>query len=303
LFEECLKVRKRILAADHPDLLSTMHSLGVVYQRMEDLDLALPLLEETLKLQRIKLGNEHPLILNTLNSLVNGYRKNNQPELALPLHEESLALTRKGFGNRHPVTLASIAGLAKALSEAQQLEPAEELFKEAMSGLQEIQFKHPNAKTIVGNACACFESSQQFEPAEAMRRQWLEHLKTTGETDRPEYAGELASLGLNLMEQGKWPDAELVLRECLTIREKAEPDAWTTFNTLSTLGGVLLKQKNYADAEPMLLAGYQGMKERVESIPAAGSERIPQALQRLIELYSALEQPAEVERWKAELKD
>ena len=33
-------------------------------------------------------------------------------------------------------------------------------------------------------------------------------------------AGQLASLGLNLLEQQKPSDAELLLRECLLIREK-----------------------------------------------------------------------------------
>ena len=34
-------------------------------------------------------------------------------------------------------------------------------------------------------------------------------------------------------------DAERVLRECLAIREKREPDLWTTFNTKAMLGNAL----------------------------------------------------------------
>ena len=41
-----------------------------------------------------------------------------------------------------------------------------------------------------------------------------------------------------------------------------EPDTWTTFNTKSMLGGALLGQKKYAEAEPLLLKGYAGMKRR-----------------------------------------
>jgi hypothetical protein len=46
-----------------------------------------------------------------------------------------------------------------------------------------------------------------------------------------------------------------VLRESLALREKKKPDAWTRFNTKSMLGGALLRQKNYADAEPLLING------------------------------------------------
>lgn len=54
----------------------------------------------------------------------------------------------------------------------------------------------------------------------------------------------------------------LFLRESLAIREKTQPDAWTTFDSKSLLGGALLGQKKVADAEPLLLAGYEGMKKR-----------------------------------------
>jgi len=57
------------------------------------------------------------------------------------------------------------------------------------------------------------------------------------------------------------------LKECLAIREKKEPNNWRTFNTKSMLGGALLGQKNYADAEPLLLAGYEGMKQQEKTIP------------------------------------
>ncbi len=41
---------------------------------------------------------------------------------------------------------------------------------------------------------------------------------------------------MGLLEQKKWTEAEPLLRECLAIREKKEPDAWTTFNTKSLPG-------------------------------------------------------------------
>src|SRR5262249_30644539 len=95
-------------------------------------------------------------------------------------------------------------------------------------------------------------------------------------------------------------DAEPVLRECLTLREKAWPDAWTTFNTRSLLGESLLGQKKYADAEPLLVKGYEGMKQREKTIPPQGSSRIPEALDRLIGLYTATNKPNEVKKWQAE---
>jgi tetratricopeptide (TPR) repeat protein len=117
----------------------------------------------------------------------------------------------------------------------------------------------------------------------------------------PQLAGILAHIGLGLLEQKKWAEAEPLLRECLAIRAKAEPDAWTTFNTKSMLGGALLGQKKYAAAEPLLLAGYQGMKRREKAIPPQGHARLPEALQRLVRLYEATGNKGEAARWRKQL--
>ena len=96
-------------------------------------------------------------------------------------------------------------------------------------------------------------------------------------------------------------DAEPVLRECLALREKQQPDAWTTFNTKSMLGAALLGQKKYADAEPLLLSGYEGMKEREAMIPPPGKVRLPEALERLVQLYDDWGKPDQAAEWRAKL--
>ena len=73
-----------------------------------------------------------------------------------------------------------------------------------------------------------------------------------------------------------------------------------TFSRKSLLGGALLGQKKYADAEPLLLAGYEGMKQREKTIPEQGNVRFPEALDRLIELSMALNKPDEAKKWQAE---
>jgi hypothetical protein len=75
---------------------------------------------------------------------------------------------------------------------------------------------------------------------------------------------------------------------------------WQLFSTQSLLGSALLGRKKYADAEPLLLKGYEGMKAREKTIPPQGSTRIPEALDRLIELYTATNKPDEVKKWQAE---
>ncbi len=120
-----------------------------------------------------------------------------------------------------------------------------------------------------------------------------------------------AELALSEVLQGmndRTPDDPIVvfiiglLRSCLANRQRSNPDAWTTFNTQSLLGGALLGQKKYADAEPLLLKGYEGMKQREQTIPPQAATRIPEALDRLVQLYEATDKKDEAAKWRKELE-
>ena len=53
-------------------------------------------------------------------------------------------------------------------------------------------------------------------------------------------------------------------------------------------------------SEPLLLKGYAGVKEREKMISPIAKDRQPEAIDRLIELYAATNQPDEVEKWRVE---
>src|SRR5262249_20774477 len=95
-----------------------------------------------------------------------------------------------------------------------------------------------------------------FAAAESVCRDRLQNLRATVPRDSPDLTGALAELSLVLLDRQKFRDAEPLARECLESREKNIPDDWRTFNTRSLLGGSLLGQKKYSEAEPLLLAGY-----------------------------------------------
>jgi hypothetical protein len=92
----------------------------------------------------------------------------------------------------------------------------------------------------------------------------------------------------------KWGKAEPLLRESLAIREKTQPDDGSASNAQSMLGGSLLGQKKYAEAEPLLLNACEGLKKH-KSIT-----RIPQALDRLAEFYAATNKPDAAKKLLAE---
>ena len=116
--------------------------------------------------------------------------------------------------------------------------------------------------------------------------------------DSSQLAGELAQIGSKLLQLRAYTDAEPLLRESMSIREKTEAEEWSTFNTLFMLRGALLGQKKYADAELLLLKGYEGMKQREATIPANAKIRLTDALNRLVQLYEAMDKKDEAAKWR-----
>jgi tetratricopeptide (TPR) repeat protein len=106
-----------------------------------------------------------------------------------------------------------------------------------------------------------------------------------------------------LLAQGKFAEAEPPARQCLTLRGKQIPDDWLTFNARNMLGGSLLGQKKYAEAESLLLAGYEGMMQREDKIPANGKARLKESIQRLIQLYEATDQTEKAAEWSKKLAE
>ena len=139
------------------------------------------------------------------------------------------------------------------------------------------------------------EAELRFREALAIRK------KVSGNED-PLVAVLLSGLGTALNRQDKLTDAETMYRECLTIREKKLPDMWYTFYTQTLLGGSLFAQKKYADAEPLLISGYEGINHRQDQL-SAGKSQLKEALRRLVQLYEETNRPDEAAKWKQKLAE
>jgi serine/threonine protein kinase len=302
LFDEGLRTNQVVLGSDHPDTLVCMGNLAAAYNATGRFEQSLPLFEKTWQLRSAKQGPDHPDTIYSLSNLASAYRMAGQLDRALPLLEESLRLRQAKLGPDHPETLLSQSNLAYGHQVAGDLELALPLFQEAAAGMERLKFESELAARLVDNLCICHEQMQQYDQAELWRRKWLAvEAERTG-TDSAPFAGALAALGANLLFQEKWNDAESVLRDSFAIRNRMQPEDWRTFNTQSLLGQSLTGQALYAEAEPLLLEGYTGLKQRESSIPPAARTRIKESLQRLVDLYVAWEKPDQAAEWQRVLE-
>lgn len=297
LFQETRQRQEAALGPDDSDTLTTMNSLAIAYQEAQRLDLALPLFEKTLALRKAKLGPDNPDTIISMNNLAVAYYRAKRLDKSIPLFEESLRRAETKPGRDHPTTQMTVANLGVNYMAVGRL-------KEAIPPLEEAHRaakKFPELRWVFGNLLEAYTKAGENAKATSLLLEQLANARKSLPKSGPEIASQLSFFGPALIQSRAYTEAESVLRELLSIREKSEPDAWSTFNTRSVLGGALLGQKKFADAEPLLLQGYEGMKFREKTIPPTAATRIPEALDRLIELYTATNKPDEVKKWRAEL--
>jgi len=302
LDEGTLALRTGKLGANHPNTLHTRGDLALAYSRAGRRAEAIGLQEETIKLSTARLGPDHPDTLLYRSNLATLLFWGGRLVEAIPVLEDVLKLDTAKLGRDNPETLRSRANLATLYAEAGRFAEAIKLNKEALE-LRESKLgpDHIDTLTNRNNLASLYEQLESWSSAEPLRRENVALRRKSGQPGTPILAGDLAALGSNLLNQSKWAEAQAVLRECLAIREKAIPADWSTFNTMSQLGGALFGQGEFAEAEPLIVEGYSGMKAREQAIPPVGRPRLPEAAERVVRLYERWGKPERVVEWKAKL--
>jgi hypothetical protein len=303
LLEETLARRKAKLGPDHPDTLNSMNNLADCYRVVRQLDRALPLLAETLARRKATLGADHSDTLISMNNLAAAYKDAGDLELALPLLEETLKLSRAKRGDENPYTLGGMNNLAWAYRAAGKPEAALRLFREAATIIEKRGFRDRFADGIVSNLAGTLERLEQFAEAETWRRRWAAAVKEQTGADSLRYAGELGMLGSNLLHQSKWIDAEAILREALAILERRAPASVARFNIQSELGSALAGQARYAEAEPLLIQGHEGIKSREAQLPPSDRDCVVESGEQVIRLYEAWGRAEKAVEWRKRLSE
>jgi tetratricopeptide (TPR) repeat protein len=238
-----------------------------------------------------------------MNNLAMLYQAQGQFADAEPLFVKALEARRRVLGEEHPHTLISMNNLAAVHMGQGQFAKAEPLFAEASAGARKkLGLEHPTTQYFIGNLIDCYVRMGQPARGEPLRRELADFWSRKAGLDSPQYAGALAALGFNLLQQQKWAAAEPVLRDALAIHDKREPDAWAACHTRSLLGSSLLGQKKYTEAEPLLLAGYEGMRRR-DRIPPQGKGQLTEALGWLVQLYDAWGKKDKADPWRKKLAE
>ena len=307
LYRRVRDIRMKVLGPEHADTLVTQNNLAMAYQAAGRVSQAIVMLEQVRNVVIKNLGDKHPLSLTAQNNVAVAYLADGKLTQAIELLERVRSRARVAIiGPDHPDTLATFSNLAMAYQSVGNLQKALPLFEQAASGMEKRNFQLENAAQILSHTIAAYEAAEQFGKAENWRRKWMAVVKQKAGVGSPAYAGEPALLSLNLLRQKKYADAEPMLRNCLELRKKLldrkQAAPWQVAYVKSMLGESLLGQKKPVEAEPLLVAGYDGLKQDEKAIPEmARNDRMAEAIRRLLDLATVTNRPDDVKKWQAEL--
>jgi len=172
--------------------------------------------------------------------------------------------------------------------------------------LRKLARKHRVAMATVGAfgllllLAATISLMMAIRARHAQRMALAEMVRATQERDRAVKAQQERRI-----EATKTKKAESEARTVLGFLQDFEqktPDDWATSNARSVLGAWLLEQKNFAEAEPLLLAGYEGMKAHEAKTPARYANRLAETGASIVELYDAWGKKDKADEWRKRLK-
>jgi serine/threonine protein kinase/tetratricopeptide (TPR) repeat protein len=299
LCKQALEMRRKLLGAEHPEYAATLSVLATVYEGQGRFVEAETTQREGLAIQRKRLGPEHPEAAVSLKNLGDILRLEGRFTEAETVQREALRLLKKALGGEHQLVAIAIDALGNVLRDEGKLAEAETSQREALALRRKVLASdHPDIAQSLNDLASVLRAQGHSEEAEPMYRGALEIRRKLLGNEHPDTIESLAGLAGSLQERGNLTDAERLTRECLSLCEKRLSGDWRIFDSQARLGSILLAQKRYADAEPLLLAGYDGLRQRQDRIPASSRRRLKETAGQLARLYDATSRPDRAAEWK-----
>jgi len=208
------------------------------------------------------------------------------------------------LGKEHADVATSLNNLALVLQQQGSLVEAETSQCEALlMQTKLLGVEHPDVATSIANLANLLKDQERLVEAEALHREALRMREKLLGAAHPDVASSFEDLARLLIEQGRVFEAEPLAERCAAILQNQSPAGWRLFYASSLIGCALLGQKKYTEAEPFLLSGYRGMKQREDKIPVPMKQRLREAVERIVELYAAWGKPEKAGEWKSKLPE
>ena len=261
--KEALIYAKQHFGERHPDTLTSMFFLPVVYILQGQHAKADPLIAKALDLMTETLGKKHPTTLESMSDTAGMYKTQGHFAKAEPLWVKTLALRKEVLGEKHPKTLTNMGNLAALYESQGHYAKAEPLWVKTLALRKEVLGeKHADTLINMNNLALLYYSRGHYAKAEPL---WVKTLALKKEVLGEKHADTLISMN-NLAalykSQGHYAKAEHLYAKTLALSKEVLGEKHPfTLTSMNNLAGLYISQSRYAKAEHLYVKTLALMKE------------------------------------------
>jgi non-specific serine/threonine protein kinase/serine/threonine-protein kinase len=302
-FLQLIETMHRVLGVEHLETMISEGNLGIVYYRQGRYPEAEAVFTKVLEKKQRVLGEEHPETLTSMNNLGVVYRAEGKYPPAERLYAKVMDVQRRVLGDNHQNTLLTMNGLAFLYMVQGKSKQAERLYSDALAAQRRLLGdEHPDALNTMHNLAVLYVNEGRYAEAEPLATTTAEIRRRVLGEEHPDTVRSANHLGLLYLNLSRYEQAESLLRAASKGYEKVAPQSWEQYNCQSLLGASLAGQERYQEAEPLVVAGYEGLVQRRAAIPPANASVLDQAGQRLVQLYRGWGRTDQEAEWARRLK-
>jgi serine/threonine-protein kinase len=264
LFRESLGMRRALFSEGHASIVESLNGLAFLLRGRGDFAASEALYREALGLARAVRDPASRLLAESIQGLASALFGLGKHQEAEPLYREAVTLQLQLLGADHPSTMAVRYNQARNYQYLGDFDAAEPYYRDMLEQDPRIfGANHPMvAVGLTGYGEFLLERGDASRAESYFRRALtIQRAALPPESERT--AATLVGLGRVLLADNKPNEAERLLREALAIREKKlVASHWQLAEARSVLGACLSLGGRFAEAEPLLLAGYDTLRTR-----------------------------------------
>jgi serine/threonine protein kinase/tetratricopeptide (TPR) repeat protein len=254
--ERALDLRRRLLGEGHPDTLSSMSSLVVVYNGQGRYTQAEQLATKLLAGRRHVLGSEHPDTIRSMRILAWVHYLQGKYAQAEPLQVKALGAGRRIWGEEHDDTLQLMDDLAVTYKHEAKYAQAEPLYTTALEVRRRVSGQeHPETLQIMNDLAGLYYDQGKYAQAEPLYITALDVRRRVLGDEHPRTLQSMNNMALLYVARGKYAQAERLYDRALEIRHRVSGAGHlSTLLVMNNLAELYGHEGRYAKAEALFNA-------------------------------------------------
>jgi len=302
LFRSLYDTDRRVLGEEHPETLRAADSLAAADWGIRNYGEAEAIFSKLVDVNRRTVGEDHSRTLIAMNNLAVLYDTQGKFAQAEALYLKVLESRRRVLGERNPDTLLSAGNLGGLYYDQGAYVRAEPILVATLEARGQVLGKqHPDTAFTMFVLGQVYRELGKYAQAEPLFAEALAVRRRVLGEEQSDTVDANVSLGEVKLLRGNYGEAEAILRESLASLEKIAPGEWSRYNCQTYLGSAIAAQKRFAEAEPMLLSGYDGMMRTRAAMAAADQKYLRRAIERIEQFYLVCGKPSEAAAWHSKL--